>query len=137
MAYWRPRSARTWARSVKFFTQLAGLIEQLLADDNLAPAHGFLGQLAENAERWRAQFLETVRRRGEALLRDSLYEDHVLWGRCLAERGRDYRDRVADIIQEDGFESPDRQELLTALETHVQREWKARVLEQIRKLCKA
>ena len=42
-------AADAQTRSVKFFAKLEGLIEQLLADDNLAPAHGFLRQLAENA----------------------------------------------------------------------------------------
>ena len=125
------------ARSTKFFAQLEGLIEQLLADGNLAPAHGFLRQFAENAERWRTQFLETARRRGEELLREPLYEDHNLWGHCAAERGRGYRDRVADLLQEEGFENPDRQELLTILESNVQREWEGKVLQQFRKLCMA
>jgi transcriptional regulator with XRE-family HTH domain len=123
------------ARSAKFFTQLEGLIEQLLVDGNLAPAHGFLRQLAENAERWRARFLEIARRRGEELLREPLFEDHDLWGHCAAERGRGYRDRVADVLQEQGFQSPDRKELLTVLESHVQREWEGNVLDQFRKLC--
>ena len=81
--------------------------------------------------------METARRRGEELLREPLYEDHNLWGHCPAERGQGYRNRVADLLQEEGFEAPDRQELLTVLESHVQREWEGNVLEQFRRLCVA
>ena len=121
-------------RSMKFFTQFAALTEQMLADDRLAPAHGFLRQLAENAQRWREAFLETSRK-GEGLLRPSLHADHQLWSQCASVRGRGYRDRVADTLQHKGLEDGQRTELLDVLESTVQEEWDAKVIDQFRKLC--
>lgn len=119
-------------RSTKFFTQLEGQIEQMLTDPNLARAHGFLRQLAENAERWRAQFLETARRGSEELLREPLYRDYELWAECGVVRGQGYREQIADVLLNRGFEK--HKQLLEVLETHVQREWETKVLDQFRKL---
>lgn len=130
-------AADAQARSGKFFAQLEGLVEQLLANPALAPAHGFLRQLAENAQRWREAFLEATRRKGEALLRPSLHGDHELWGHCAAVRGRGYRDRVAETLEHEGFEDTERTELLEVLESNVRSEWEEKVVDQFRKLCGA
>ena len=130
-------AADAQSRSQKFFSQLEGITEQMLADGNLAPAHGFLKQLANNAARWREQFLETSRRIGEELLRPPLYGAHSLWNHCAEEwgQGKGYRDRVAELLQEEGFEEPDRLKRLQLLESHVRKEWETKVLDQFRKLC--
>jgi hypothetical protein len=95
-------AADAQARSSRFFAQLEGLIEQLLANASLAPAHGFLRQLAENAQRWREAFLDTARRKGEGLLRPSLHADNELWTHCAAVRGRGYRNQVARTLEQGG-----------------------------------
>jgi hypothetical protein len=128
-------AADAQTRSMKFFAQLEGLIEQLLADESLAAAHGFLRQLSENAQLWREGFLETTRRKGKGLLRPSLHDDNDLWKHCASIHGSGYRNAVTDTIQQEGLEVEQRTELLDVLESNVQEDWDARVIDQFRKLC--
>jgi hypothetical protein len=115
---------------------LQELIANMIGDESLAPAHGFLRELQSNARTWRDQFIEAVTRIGESTFRPALKDAGDLWRRCSDRYGLGpgYRDDVADFIRA-WFDHGDQVELYALLEQHVVRAWEQHFIARLGSLC--
>jgi transcriptional regulator with XRE-family HTH domain len=115
---------------------LQELITNMIGDETLAPAHGFLRELQNNARTWRDDFIEAVTRIGESTFRPALKDATDLWRRCSDRygRGSGYRDVVGDYVAQ-WFEAEAQLELHALLEQHVVRAWEQRFLNRVNGLC--
>mgnify|MGYP006290702365 CR=1 FL=1 len=111
---------------------LLAIVDNALADEDLAPAHSFLKELKEDIPLLASDFLETVRRSGELSFRSSLGDDDRFWGECesIYGQGRAFRKEVAELLEE-WFEDADRQDLHEAFEERVQKAWAEEFLNPI------
>lgn len=112
------------------------LITNMLGDDTLAPAHGFLSELQSNAKVWRDEFIESVTRIGEATFRPALKSAGTLWQQCSDRYGMGpgYRDDVSDYVKS-WFEDPSQEQLHVLLEQHVIAAWEQRFIAKLGHLC--
>jgi hypothetical protein len=115
---------------------LQELIANMTGDETLAPAHGFLRELQNNAKTWRDEFIEAITRIGESTFRPALKDAGDLWRTCSDRygRGQGYRDAVADYVKE-WFEDAAQTELHALLEQHVIRAWEHRFISRLASLC--
>jgi transcriptional regulator with XRE-family HTH domain len=123
-------------RSAPVLSGLEELVNNMLGDTSLLPAHGFLRQLKENLKTWQNQFVEELTRIGESTFKPGLKNASELWQTC-AERygqGSGYRDDVAEHVKL-WFEQPGQSQLHDLLEDHVVKSWGRLVLTQLEKLC--
>lgn len=117
-------------------TAVVGLQELLnnrLADPEMANAHAFVGQLLEDLEGWEADFVEAVRHHAVTLYRPKLSADDVLWTAVEGKYGyglADYRGEVAAEVEAWFL---DHDELADKLERRLQRAWRQTFLKPLRK----
>ncbi len=111
---------------------LRAIVDNALADEDLAPAHSFLKELKEDIPLLASDFLETVRRAGEISFRASLGDDDQFWGGCesIYGQGRAFRKVVAELLEQ-WFEHEDRQHLHEAFDERVQKAWTEQFLNPI------
>lgn len=124
-------------RTGQSFGELAGIVNNMLGDEDLAPVHAFLRTLSTNIALWRTAFLDAVRRAGDLTFRPVLGDDSDFWAKCEAKYGRGlpYRQEIAQMLEE-WFEREDHQHLHTAFEDRVQKAWQQEVLEPLNRVSK-
>jgi transcriptional regulator with XRE-family HTH domain len=123
-------------RSAPVADGLAELVNNMLGDSSLLPAHGFLKQLKDNVKTWHNRFIEELTRIGESTFKPGLKNATELWQIC-AERygkGSGYRDAVAENVKR-WFEQPGQSQLHGLLEDHVVKTWEQHFVAQLEKLC--
>jgi hypothetical protein len=113
---------------------LQGILTNMLADPELETAYEFLGEVRTNADYWKNQFLEVVKREGQETFRPALQDDAKLWSDCENRwgGGSGYRFDIAEMMRE-WFDA--REKLQTALERKVRLAWRAEVLRPLQELC--
>jgi hypothetical protein len=121
-------------RSRPVFQELEGILGNMLGDTNLETAHEFISEVRTNAEEWRTEFFEAVRRSGQETFRPALEDATELWTECEGRWGSGgvYRPYVADKIRA-WFE--DQSQLHKALEAKIRLAWRTEVLRPLRILC--
>lgn len=125
-------TAEARLRTDTTFTELHGLLQQMCADSEFAPAHSFLETLQANVSGWRTAFLEAVRHAGELSFRPTLEDDSGFWLRCadMYGRGLPYRQRVEEEFS-NWFDHAERQVLYDAFEVRVQTAWRQEVIKPL------
>ncbi len=115
---------------------LKELLSNMIGDETLAPAHGFLRELQINAGTWRDEFVSIVTRLGESNFRPALRDAGNVWRRCSDRYGMGpgYRDDVADYLR-GWFEDGAQEELHALLEQNMIRAWDVHFVGRVRSLC--
>jgi len=115
---------------------LRELINNMLGDPTLAPAHGFLRELANNMSTWRDEFIEAVTRIGQTTFRPALKGADQLWNQCaeLYGCGSGYRDDVANLVTA-WFNDAAQAELHQLVEQHVNQAWSTAIMQRLQALC--
>ena len=121
-------------RTQESVSALLGLIENMLGDSNLQPAHDFLRTLKSSVEAWNAGFLDDIRNLAAEVFRPALDDDWEFWTACENEwgQGSGYRDRVHDRVR-DWFENQGRLHLHRTLDQRMRRAWKTEFVDPLRK----
>jgi hypothetical protein len=116
------------------FNALEGVLENMIGDDTLTPAHDYLNELKRAAELWKDRFLADATAFGREIFRAALFTNDKLWDECAYwwGMGISFRERVARQVRE-WCESHN--ELHTAVEKRVQQAWRDCFLAALAKLC--
>ncbi len=124
-------SAEAKRRAGQVIAGLREIIANKLADPEMESAHGFLGQLLDDIDRWESDFVRAARHHAVSVFKPVLADAADLWGRCEGMYGvrAPYRVAVADEIGA-WFEA--REELQDEIDRRVQRGWRTSVLEPLR-----
>lgn len=112
---------------------LQELLQNRLADPEMANAHAFVGQLLADLEGWEADFVEAVRHHAVTIYRPRLTADDALWSAVEGKYGyglQDYRGEVAAAVETWFLEQG---ELADKLERRLQRAWRQTFLKPLRK----
>lgn len=118
------------------FSELNGLVQNMLGDPDLKSAHPFLSEVLANATEWKETFLETVHRAAAETFRPALQDDLQFWSKCQERwgAGPGYKDDIGGSLRK-WFEAPAREHLHRALEDRTIAAWEDAVLSPLRALC--
>jgi transcriptional regulator with XRE-family HTH domain len=123
-------------RSAQFFAGLEEVVNNMLANAELAVAHPFLQEVLVKLSEWKDAFLEAAHQAGAEAFRPALQADTELWAQAQAEwgRGGGYRDDVARFFRT-WFLADEREGLHRALERRVKTLWRSGVIEPLQAIC--
>ena len=121
-------------QSSKIYSELDGILKNLLGDEGLEPSHTFLTELRLNWQSWHSIFLNRVQQIGNLNFRKSL-DDDSLWNECanLYGYGLEFREEVAKRLEE-WFDDDLQKPLFKLLNSQIQKAWQEEVLDKLRKL---
>lgn len=121
-------------QSSKIYSELDGILNNMLGDDGLEPSHAFLTELRLNWQSWQSIFLNRVQQIGNLNFRKSLDED-PFWNECanLYGYGLEFREEVSDRLKS-WFENDLQRPLFELLKSRIQKAWQEEVLDKLRKL---
>ncbi len=122
--------------SQKAFYGLEELLKNMLGQEDLKPAYGFLEQLLSKLELWKQDFLTDSQNSGKEVFREVLDNAHV-WSECvkLWGGGSGFRQQVANNLQE-WFVSPEQAEFHEQLKTRIKLAWdNSQLMRELRQLC--
>ncbi len=122
--------------SQKAFYGLEALLKNMLGQEDLKPAYGFLEQLLSKLEPWKQDFLGKSQNIGSDTFRAVLDNAHV-WSECveLWGKGSGFRQQVANNLQE-WFDSPEQAEFHEQLKTRIKLAWyNSQLMRELRQLC--
>lgn len=114
---------------------LKGVLENMMGDEQLAPAAPLVKSIKRAVRDWQEEFLGEVNNLGRVNFRASLRSASTLWAGCegLYGTGVEYRKEVSRCLGA-WFEDPAQQHLHDNLENAVQRTWKECVLDALEEL---
>lgn len=123
-------------RMQPIFSALEGLLENMLGDETLSPAHDYLNELRRAAVLWKDRFLADATASGREIFRAALFADDTLWDGCadLWGTGMGFLAPVSSRVRE-WCES--HTELHAAVEKRVQQAWKDCFLASLARLCES
>lgn len=121
-------------RMQPIFNALEGVLENMLGDETLTPAHDYLSELKRAALLWKDRFLADATASGREIFRAALFADDALWDDCANwwGTGMGFREPVARQIRE---WCDSHTELSMAVEKRVQQAWRDCFLGVLAKLC--
>lgn len=125
-------AARAKFRSAPALDGLRAIINNKLADEESATAHGFLGQLLDDLGAWEADFVEAARHHAISVFRPYLSKADELWDGCEEKYGiglSDYRGDVAQAVQDWFYDNGN---LADKVERRIQRAWRTSILKPLR-----
>jgi len=112
---------------------LREIIENKLADPDMASAHAFLGQLLDDVSAWEADFIEAARHHTVSIYHPDLSGAQGLWDECERKYGTglpDYRGEVATAV-ETWFQHEE--DLAERVERRIQGAWRSAFMQPLRK----
>ena len=120
--------------SSKIYSELDGILNNMLGDNGLQPSHTFLTELQLNWQSWHSNFLNRVQQIGNLNFRQSL-DKESLWNECanLYGYGLEYREEVGERLKK-WFDGPLQKPLFDSLESQIQKAWQEEALDKLRKL---
>ena len=125
-------------RTQPLFAGLDELLNNMLGDIELQPAHDYLNELRRNVPTWRERFLNEATVSGREIFRAELFVDDSVWNKCVSYWGqRDpygYRNRIADCLSE---WCETHTHLAEATERRIQSAWRDCFLQPLAVLCDA
>ena len=123
------------ARSLNALRGLREILEQLLAIDEVRPAHGFVESLKNNIPNWEQRFLSEVREAGKTYFRESLIGATGMWRECERRygQGSGYRGDVANTVGT-WFTDSDRRHMLERYEAKLLEIWARTIIAPIEDL---
>lgn len=128
--------ARTlaWSRTQQAFSGLKEIVNDMLDNPDLQPAHNFLKELVANWNLWHEKFLESAQRIGEQTFRYEL-SNSPIWANCANTYGEGINFRRYFITQiQRWFNEPEQKHLHEFLKDRIEKAWQKEVLEQLEKL---
>jgi transcriptional regulator with XRE-family HTH domain len=126
-------AAEAKRRSAPALDGLRAIINNKLADPELASAHGFLGQLLDDLGAWEADFVEAARHHAISIYKPKLTSAQELWDACEEKYGiglSDYRGAVAAEVQ---AWLQDEVDLAEKVERRIQKAWRTAFIQPLRK----
>ncbi len=123
-------------RTRQAIDRLNGLIENMLGNSSLSPAHPFLSELQKNLSEWDEKFLARAHRIGEEVFREDLHKEDLLWLESEGAYGvqRPYRPYVATKVA-DWFTHGERTHLHGIIDAKTGEAWQSEVLDRVEVLC--
>lgn len=121
-------------RSQPLYGELKGLLNNMLGDEILSPAHDYLGELRRNAPLWKERFVSDATATGRDFFRATLYSEDALWDGCadLWGAGSGFLATVSSRVRE---WCDSHREINAAVEKRVQQAWKNCFMVPLAKLC--
>ncbi|MBV6498727.1 MAG: hypothetical protein CJBNEKGG_00955 [Prosthecobacter sp.] len=126
----------TQKRTQPSFAALDGLLENMLGDVDLQPAHDYLNELRRNIPTWRERCLNDATASGREIFRAELFADEPVWSECVSYwgQGGGYRNRIANRLK---TWCEANQQLAEAVEKRIQSAWRNCFLQPLAVLCDA
>jgi len=123
-----------WHSSKEPYYGLRGIINNLLGNSDLKPAHNFLKQINANWSVWREDFLKYAEQTGKQVFQFQLEYDFN-WAECAAMYGQggQFRKRVISKLEQ-WFEDSEQEHLHDLLNNRLENAWQEKVLEQLSNL---
>jgi len=123
-----------WHSSKEPYYGLRGIINNLLGNYDLKPAHNFLKQINANWSVWREDFLKYAEQTGKQVFQFQL-EYSFNWAECAAMYGQggQFRKRVISKLEQ-WFEDSEQEHLHDLLKNRIEKAWQEKVLEQLSNL---
>lgn len=123
-----------WHSSKEPYYGLRGIINNLLGNSDLKPAHNFLKQINANWSVWREDFLKYAEQTGKQVFQFQL-EYYFNWAECAAMYGQggQFRKRVISKLEQ-WFEDSEQEHLHELLNNRLENAWQEKVLEQLSNL---
>jgi transcriptional regulator with XRE-family HTH domain len=123
-----------WHSSKEPYYGLRGIINNLLGNSDLKPAHNFLKQINANWSVWREDFLKYAEQTGKQVFQFQLEYDFN-WAECAAMYGQggQFRKRVISKLEQ-WFQDSEQEHLHDLLNHRLENAWQEKVLEQLSNL---